>query len=431
MLGEPITHEKITTKQFIEIKNTQGSFAGMDLSGVDFNEVKNSQESSFRDGRIELAGFNLSNTIFGNGQDLIFIDFARANLSGADLSGANLGMADFTGANLSGADLSGTNLEGASLTDANLTRANLTGANLTGAILSGVILEEAILDRSVFEMMISNNKYGLKKVNLSGKDLSEIYLTHVNLEEADLSGTKLSKVKFISANLKKANLCGSDLSGANLSAAKLCEADLTEANLTYANLTEANLEGADLTEANLEGADLSTEIYWMGIDFGGADFTRANLRKVNLSNANLAGANFTDVDFAQANLKGVFQATFSSAIIIYDFEDPFYDCYEKLIDKKIPQVILYLSEGERLTEEQKKDLFKIDNPSKILEYLEYNEKRCFVYDQTAQDINKIINFIEKYNEKELPSRSISSEGITARIMPSVPELGKRKGERGE
>jgi uncharacterized protein YjbI with pentapeptide repeats len=112
------------------------------------------------------------------GENLLQVEFFRADLSYADLDYANLTACDLSKANLAYADLTGARLRRARLGYANLRNATLNHADLSGAKLANADLGNA---------------------NLSGADLTGADLTRANLSGANLENAKVSKEQLAKA----------------------------------------------------------------------------------------------------------------------------------------------------------------------------------------------------------------------------------------
>lgn len=142
-------------------------------------------------------------------------------LQGANLASAILRNVDFT----SGDRFRTNDLSYVNFRSANLSGAALSGTNLQGANLQGANLQEAKLNKQVAGVIRQTN---LSDATLRGADLSK-----ANLEEAVFTQATLQSANLTNASLRKAVLIRSNLQGANLT-----NADLREANLCGATMPD-------------------------------------------------------------------------------------------------------------------------------------------------------------------------------------------------
>ncbi len=170
-----------------------------------------------RSGKEEILFQGLSYFDF-QGQNLMGVNFWRANLeyanfnnailfhgifSVATLKGANFNQSDAQSAIFLYSDLSGSNFEEANLEESKFNASNMENVNLGAAILVRANLEDvnlrsAVLDRATLDYS-----------NLSGAFLSDASLLKTNLFDVKFDKANLSKVKLNKALLFRCDLTGS------------------------------------------------------------------------------------------------------------------------------------------------------------------------------------------------------------------------------
>lgn len=114
------------------------------------------------------------------GQNLIGLRMAGADLSNSNLRDSMLAVSDLTGAKLFRADLAGS-----TVSHAKLEKADLSLVNLRDGDLQETRLVDAILTFTDFRGA------NLQKADLSGADLRKSYLQGANLKEVNLSSAKI------------------------------------------------------------------------------------------------------------------------------------------------------------------------------------------------------------------------------------------------
>jgi uncharacterized protein YjbI with pentapeptide repeats len=144
-----------TTRQILDMIETNGGpeeldLSGRDLSGMDLSreaiaaELEKARKRASEETPVWFSkitkGINLQG-VYLTGANLQRGILWCANLQDGHLWCANLQLAKLGAVNFQGANLGGTNLHGAELGGANLQGANLGGANLQGAILRYAHLE--------------------------------------------------------------------------------------------------------------------------------------------------------------------------------------------------------------------------------------------------------------------------------------------------
>ncbi len=308
-----------------------------------------------------------------SGAELRNLDLSNLNLSGWNFSGARMEKVNFNNTNLAKADFSrirdprrpdlrATGLQGATFGEgANVVDVNFTEANLFEATFSKTLFSEKTKFTNAEMTRVKFNECDLIGVNFSDVNTTackfKSCLVDINkLDELRDSGTKediqrITKVRSISRransakepvdlkkvrallqknqpqrkvatlsnipvdpntfdfrapgiNLKEYDFKGWDLKGKDLSGLDFSGVDFTGCDLRGVELSGSIFIGAIFTNAQLEAA-VFNESKLSGVDFSVVQ--NNNLTKVNFNNAemigvNLSGLRLTDSDFIDADL---------------------------------------------------------------------------------------------------------------------------------
>lgn len=219
----------------------------------------------------------------------------RSAIEGQDLSGIDLSQIDFeelrVGSTLSfrKCQLKGASFAGSTLKNVHFEEANLEGADVSGATLIRCGFQWTYIPGT--KLNINN----LKNVNFQNSILTDVKLCYCDLSDADFSNARingsLAGSRLERANFTEATLYGVRFESANLAQAQFCNAQFCcpLPDLQHI-LVYSNFDRAILKEANFTGVAFRSPV----------DFDRANLQGSNFSDANfddrisLRGANLTD-----------------------------------------------------------------------------------------------------------------------------------------
>ncbi len=297
-------------------------------------------------------------------ESLVRGSFAGADLSGIDFSGAKLYQADFTSCDLSGASFVGADCEEACFAHANLTDAwfdggNLIKTNFGKTILDNTTFNQASLDEANFSEAIGKSTsfaFGLlpdtqfkdmilDSPSFIGCTLTTAQFFDCSLKQADFSTAKINQSSFFNCDLssskfhkteaEKTLFVGVDArecdfrvstfketsahEKSNFHKSDFRESDLRASNFrggifTFANFTNASLSNCDFSETELYGAIFAaatgSETRFMRavidhVDLRGADFRSSSFTLSKFINSDARGVNFFEADFVKAHIKDV------------------------------------------------------------------------------------------------------------------------------
>ena len=322
----------MNAKELIErYKAGERDFSGVNLSGIDFDELNPSYDNFTYLSGANLSEADLSKALYNPetifppntdlseaycicpGSNLRNSDFQYVNLDDADLRGADLTDANFNAANLKRANLSNTNFKNANLSYANVIKSNLREANFNRVNLGRTVIEKCDCTGAIFTAVPDF------QTSLYDNDFTNADFSQSSLDSSHFQGSTLDNTKWEKANLINASIFGNK---------QYSNLDVKRAVLTTGRLIYFIRMSVDVTDTlyvsdeefyDSEGnqpsglirlhddADLS------GLDLNGCNFSRLDLANMNFSGTNLRGAifictqlknpNFTNADLRDADLE--------------------------------------------------------------------------------------------------------------------------------
>lgn len=354
---------------FSRVADTPVELAGVDLSGLKFNNVDFSEATL---ARTRFSGARFENCRFGqrqlergllDGATFIRQNLRHHNLEAATLTGAAFIDVELFSCRMSGADCrdlavesvrfigcdcSRVSFQGMTGSSVLFERTGLTGARFDGAKVEGWAFPQATLRGTSFKQAaLIDASFAASEGRLPPFAIEDIDLDDTDLSGADFSGVDLAgQVRFARAPRfgasvqQRTRLVGArlplsflgkdcsfvdardaifvnDLDPAHdMEGFRAREAVLPGIEFAGLRLEEADFTGADLTAARFGNAQLSDADFSTAV-LEGADFTGANLDEAAFADATLAGANFTSAWLLQATFDNTVldRTNFSSAML--------------------------------------------------------------------------------------------------------------------
>jgi uncharacterized protein YjbI with pentapeptide repeats len=304
------------------------SFAGADLSGVDFTD---SEFDRVRSGGIngvpfrlpenwQLAdGYLLGPTAQLQGAKLDNVALSKINLDFANLKGAILKNVSFDQGSISSAILDSASLEDVKFRSTDVTNTSIRSAKLNRIRCSN--LEGFFLNLPTGWSVQKGLCLGTTAV-LSDSDISGVVLTNLNLSSAVLTNVrssnlvgsttllprhwKLMKGYLIgpTSNLENVDLQNMNFSSMNLKGINLTNTTITNVNFTYTDLTGAKLDKAKIYGSRFVYANLS-EVSLLNATIVNANFASARLDRSIIRNTELSASIITGLSFNRAKLVAI------------------------------------------------------------------------------------------------------------------------------
>lgn len=266
-----------------------GSFKGMDLNGVRFENV-DARAADFTDS--VLSDSSWASCLL---QEACF---DHADVSGASFTDCDASQSSFAHAYLHSGWWQNCSLDGTNLTQADLGRTTVEQCRLSGVRLPAEFCSVVLSRCDLMGLEVSNARWF--QVQVRDSNLSNACFTNVVFEQtafnecamqdADFKGLKGEYVVFHHCGLTQARFAGAHLPGAMFDLSRLDRADFTHTFLQGARFYRANAADACFAYANLDFADASH------VRAPAAQLNGASVHMLNVHAADLTAASWQGCD---------------------------------------------------------------------------------------------------------------------------------------